>query len=83
MYFPDIFDDDKVLDGISIKSDYIGKVFHLLQQTEMRNDDILNNINKIIEGAIKTYALLDGLFQYFLIFSIYYFNLSIERATFY
>ena len=44
---------------------------------------ILNNINKIIEGAIKTYALLDGLFQYFLIFSIYYFNLSIERATFY
>ena len=44
---------------------------------------ILNNINKIIEGAIKTYALRDGLFQYFLIFSIYYFNLSIERATFY
>ena len=40
-------------------------------------------INKMIEGAIKTYALLDGLFQYFLIFSIYYFNLSIERATFY
>ena len=83
LYFQDIFDDDKVLDGISIKSDYIGKVFHLIQQTEMRNDDILNNINKIIEGAIKTYALLDGLFQYFLIFSIYYFNLSIERATFY
>lgn len=27
LYFPDIFDDDKVLDGISIKSDYIGKVF--------------------------------------------------------
>lgn len=37
LYFPDIFDDDKVLDGISIKSDYIGKVFYLLQQTEMRN----------------------------------------------
>ena len=47
LYFPDIFDDDKVLDGISIKSDYIGKVFHLLQQTEMRNDDILNNINNL------------------------------------
>lgn len=45
LYFPDIFDDDKVLDGISIKSDYIGKVFHLLQQTEMRKDDILDNIN--------------------------------------
>ncbi len=26
LYFADIFDDDKVLDGISIKSDYIGKV---------------------------------------------------------
>lgn len=42
LYFPDIFDDDKVLDGISIKSDYIGKVFYLLQQTEMRKDDILD-----------------------------------------
>lgn len=47
LYFPDIFDDDKVLDGISIKSDYIGKVFHLLQQTEMRKDDILDNINNL------------------------------------
>lgn len=47
LYFPDIFDDDKVLDGISIKSDYIGKVFYLLQQTEMRKDDILDNINNL------------------------------------
>lgn len=57
LYFPDIFDDDKVLDGISIKSDYIGKVFHLLQQTEMRNDDILNNINNLslyMNGASRS-----------------------------
>ena len=31
----------------SIMSDYIGKVFHLLQQTEMRKDDILDNINNL------------------------------------
>lgn len=57
LYFPDIFDDDKVLDGISIKSDYIGKVFHLIQQTEMRNDDILNNINNLslyMNGASRS-----------------------------
>lgn len=55
--FPDIFDDDKVLDGISIKSDYIGKVFHLLQQTEMRKDDILDNINNLslyMNGASRS-----------------------------
>ena len=57
LYFSDIFDDDKVLDGISIKSDYIGKVFHLLQQTEMRKDDILNNINNLslyMNGASRS-----------------------------
>lgn len=57
LYFPDIFDDDKVLDGISIKSDYIGKVFHLLQQTEMRKDDILDNINNLslyMNGASRS-----------------------------
>lgn len=57
LYFPDIFDDDNVLDGISIKSDYIGKVFHLIQQTEMRNDDILNNINNLslyMNGASRS-----------------------------
>lgn len=57
LYFQDIFDDDKVLDGISIKSDYIGKVFHLIQQTEMRNDDILNNINNLslyMNGASRS-----------------------------
>lgn len=57
LYFSDIFDDDKVLDGISIKSDYIGKVFHLIQQTEMRNDDILNNINNLslyMNGASRS-----------------------------
>lgn len=31
----------------SIMSDYIGKVFYLLQQTEMRKDDILDNINNL------------------------------------
>lgn len=57
LYFPDIFDDDKVLDGISIKSDYIGKVFHLIQQTEMRKDDILDNINNLslyMNGASRS-----------------------------
>lgn len=57
LYFPDIFDDDKVLDGISIKSDYIGKVFHLLQQTEMGKDDILDNINNLnlyMNGASRS-----------------------------
>lgn len=47
----------KCLDKISIKSDYIGKVFHLLQQTEMRNDDILNNINNLslyMNGASRS-----------------------------
>jgi ABC-type lipoprotein export system ATPase subunit len=55
--FLDIFDDDKVFDGISIKSDYIGKVFHLLQQTEMRKNDILDNINNLslyMNGASRS-----------------------------
>lgn len=41
----------------SIMSDYIGKVFHLIQQTEMRNDDILNNINNLslyMNGASRS-----------------------------
>lgn len=42
--FPDIFDDeDQVLDGVSIKADYAGKVFNLLQQSEMNNYDALKN----------------------------------------
>lgn len=48
LYFPDIFDDDKVLDGISIKSDYIGKVFHLLQQIE---DIARESMNDLVENA--------------------------------
>lgn len=44
--FPDIFDEeDKVLDGVCIRSDYIGKVFHLLPHMEMKQDNILDNIN--------------------------------------
>ena len=37
--FPPIFDDDdKVLDGIDILSDYAGKVFRLLPPAEMNRD---------------------------------------------
>lgn len=44
--FPDIFDDEgQVLDGVSIKADYTGKVFALLQQSEMKNDDILSDFH--------------------------------------
>lgn len=43
--FPDIFDDDKVLDGIDIKADYTGKVFRLMPHIEMNQGDILNNIH--------------------------------------
>lgn len=43
--FPDIFDEDKVLDGVSIHADYIGKVFRLLPHIEMEQDSILNNIH--------------------------------------
>lgn len=40
--FPPIFDDDdKVLDGIDISSDYIGKVFRLLPSTETNRDSVL------------------------------------------
>jgi len=35
----------------------------------------LNNNSKITDGAIKTYALLEGVFQYRLIFSIFSSNL--------
>lgn len=42
--FPDVFDDeDQILDGVSIKADYVGKVFNLLQQSEMNNYDALKN----------------------------------------
>lgn len=42
--FPDVFDDDEeVLDGIGIKADYTGKVFNLLQQNEMKDNDVLDN----------------------------------------
>lgn len=46
MSFPYIFDEeDKVLDGVRIRSDYIGKVFRFLPHMEMEQDDILGNIN--------------------------------------
>ncbi len=41
--FPKVFDDDKVLDGIAIHADYIGKVFHFLPHVEMKNDTILSS----------------------------------------
>lgn len=44
--FPPIFDDDdKVLDGVDISSDYIGKVFRLLPPMEMNRDNVLKSIN--------------------------------------
>lgn len=44
--FPPIFDDDdKVLDGIDILSDYAGKVFRLLPPAEMNRDSVLKNIS--------------------------------------
>lgn len=44
--FPDIFDEeDKVLDGVRIQSDYIGKVFHLIPHTDMDRDNVLDNIH--------------------------------------
>ena len=43
---------------------------------------ILNNINNTIDGAINRYALLDGLFQYLLIFSITYSILSIRKGDY-
>lgn len=41
--FPNIFDDDKVWDGIAIHADYLGKVFHFLPHMEMEEDSILNS----------------------------------------
>ena len=43
--FPDVFDEDKVFDGVSIHADYAGKIFRLLLHTEMNKDDILKNIH--------------------------------------
>lgn len=46
LYYPDIFDEkNNVLDGVRIRSDYIGKVFHLLPQTDMDRDNVLDNIH--------------------------------------
>lgn len=46
--FPPIFDDDdKVLDGIDISSDYAGKVFRLLPSAEMNRDSVLKNISNL------------------------------------
>lgn len=45
LFYPDIFDDeDNVLDGVCINSDYIGKVFRFLSHTEMEQDSVLDNI---------------------------------------
>ena len=38
-------DDDKVLDGIDISSDYAGKVFRLLPSAEMNRDSVLKNFS--------------------------------------
>lgn len=44
--FPPIFDDDdRILDGIDISSDYAGKVFRLLSSIETDRNDVLKNIN--------------------------------------
>lgn len=43
--FPHIFDEEKVLDGIDIKSDYAGKVFRLMPYMEMGQGEILNDIH--------------------------------------
>lgn len=46
--FPPIFDDDdKVLDGIDISSDYAGKVFRLLPSAEINRDSVLKNISNL------------------------------------
>lgn len=43
--FPHIFDEEKVLDGIDIKSDYARKVFRLMPYMEMGKGEILNDIH--------------------------------------
>lgn len=59
--FPPIFDDDddKVLDGIDISSDYAGKVFRLLPSAEMNRDSILKNISNLdlyVNNIRKSYG---------------------------
>lgn len=53
--FPMIFgDDNEVVDGVVIKADYAGKVFNLLQQSEMSDDDILGsayNFSVFLDGV--------------------------------
>ena len=70
--FPPIFDDDdKVLDGIDISSDYIGKVFRLLPSTETNQDSVLKNISNFdlyANSIQKSYGekvvlLLESLFN--------------------
>lgn len=57
--FPPIFDDDKVLDGIDISSDYAGKVFRLLPSAEMNRDSVLKNISNLdlyVNNIRKSYG---------------------------
>nr|UWH96854.1 MAG: hypothetical protein [Bacteriophage sp.] len=46
-FLPIFDDDDKVLDGIDISSDYAGKVFRLLPSAEMNRDSVLKNISNL------------------------------------
>ena len=70
--FPDIFDEGKVLDGIDIKSDYIGKVFRLMPCIEMDQAEILNNIHNFslyMNGSSSSFGQkgilsLDNLFSF-------------------
>ena len=55
LHFPRIWDDeDRVLNGIEIHADYVGKVFRMLPHMEMSKDDILNdmeNFSSFVSGA--------------------------------
>lgn len=71
--YPNIFDDENnVLDGVRIQSDYIGKVFHLLPHTDMGRDNVLDNIHNFssyvngIGGSSgeKGMCALDSLFNF-------------------
>lgn len=58
--FPPVFDDDdRVLDGIDISSDYVGKVFRLLPSIETDRNDVLKNINNFnlyVNSIQKSYG---------------------------
>lgn len=71
--FPNIFDDEnQILDGVSIKADYAGKVFNLLQQSEMNNNDVFknsHNFNLYMNGAScssgeKVICAMNALFDF-------------------